>query len=217
MSTQNDELLDTFQTESKSFKQLNFPLTFTFKLGTISNDFIATDNTGSTIAYVRAKVFKLKEDVIVYTNDSKTTELYRIKADKWIDFNTTYTFTQAGSGEYMWSVGRKGMKSLWKASYSIFDPEKKEEYSIGEENPWAKVGDAVLGELPIISLFTGYLCNPRYVIKNNDGEPVARLKKSASFFGRKFTLESLGNLPAEDGERLMLSLMMMVLLERRRG
>jgi len=216
MSTQNDELLDTFQAESKSFKHLNFPLTFTFKIGTIHNDFIATDNTGATIAFVRAKLFKLKEDVIVYTNESKSTEIYRIRADKWIDFNTTYTFTQA-SGEYMGSVGRKGMKSIWKASYSVFDPEKKEEYTIGEENPWAKVGDAVLGELPFVSFFTGYLFNPRYVIKNNEGEPVARLKKSASMFGRTFTLESLGNLPAEDGERLMLSLMMMVLLERRRG
>lgn len=217
MSTQNEELLDTFQAESKSFKQLNFPLTFTFKIGTLANDFIATDNTGATIAYVRSKLFKLKEDVIVFTNDSKTTELFRIRADKWIDFNTTYTFAQAGSDNYVGSVGRKGMKSLWKTNYTIFNPEKKEEYTINEENPWAKVGDAVLGEVPVVSLFTGYLFNPKYVVKDNEGKLMARLSKSPSMFGRKFTLESLENIPAEDGERMMLSLMMMVLLERRRG
>lgn len=212
-----EQLLDTIQAESKNLKALNFPLTFEFKIGTMSNDFIARDASQNVIAYVRQKMFKLKEDVIVFSNDTKTKELYRIRADKWIDFNTTYSFTSPNEQTYLGSVGRKGMKSLWKANYTIFDTDKKEEYVISEENPWAKVGDALLGELPIVSLFTGYLCNPKYIIKDMNGNPVARLSKSASFFGRKFTLESIGNIPAEDGERLMLSLMMMVLLERRRG
>lgn len=212
-----EQLLDTIQAESKNLKALNFPLTFEFKIGTMSNDFIARDASQNVIAYVRQKMFKLKEDVIVFSNDTKTNELFRIRADKWIDFNTTYSFTSPNEQTYLGSVGRKGMKSLWKANYTIFDTDKKEEYVISEENPWAKVGDALLGELPIVSLFTGYLCNPKYIIKDMNGNPVARLSKSASFFGRKFTLESIGNIPAEDGERLMLSLMMMVLLERRRG
>lgn len=215
MNDVKEDLLDTFQVEAKNFKELNFPLTFRFKIGTISNDFVATDGTGKKIAYVRQKMFKFKEDVVVFSDESKKTELYRIKADKWIDFNTTYSFTMGE--EYMGSVGRKGMKSLWKSNYSIFDPEKHEEYNITEENPWAKVGDALLGEIPIISMFTGYLCNPKYIVKNNEGIEIARLKKSPSFFGREFKLEKLGDLPAEDGERMMLSLMMMVLLERRRG
>lgn len=161
-------------------------------------------------------MFKLKEDVVVFSDDSKSNELYRIRADKWIDFNTNYAFNDQ-SGEYMGSVGRKGMRSIWKASYQIFDTEKNESFTIQEENPWAKVGDAVLGELPIISLFTGYLFNPKYLVKNKNGEAVARLSKSASFFGRRFQLESLSSIPTEDAERIMLSLMMMVLLERRRG
>lgn len=211
-----DQLLDTFKTESKNFKSLTFPLQFEFKIGTISNDFIAKDGSGATIAYVRQKMFKFKEDVVVFTDDSKSTELYRIRADKWIDFNTNYAFTHA-SGEYMGSVGRKGMKSIWKANYNVFDPERNQEYSISEENPWAKVGDALLGEVPILAMFTGYLCNPKYIIKDQNDQPVARLSKEASFFGRRFKLEQLGDIPAEDGERMMLSLMMMVLLERRRG
>lgn len=216
METTKDELLDTFQAETKDFKQLNFPLEFEFKIGTLANDFIAKDAQGGMIAYVRQKMFKFKEDVILFSDQSKSKELYRIKADRWIDFNANYSFTNA-NGAYMGSVGRKGMKSLWKASYTIFNPEKVEEYTVSEENPWAKVGDAVLGEIPIVAMFTGYLCNPKYIVKDGKGEIIARLSKQASFFGRKFKLDSVGAIPTEDGERIMLSLMMIVLLERRRG
>lgn len=216
METTNDQLLDNFKAETTDFKQLNFPLEFEFKIGTLANDFIAKDAQGGMIAYVRQKMFKFKEDVVLFSDQSKSKELYRIKADKWIDFNTTYSFTNANEA-YMGSVGRKGMKSLWKASYTIFNPEKVEEYTVSEENPWAKVGDAVLGEIPIVGMFTGYLCNPKYIVKDLNGNIVARLSKQASFFGRKFKLDSLTTIPAEDGERMMLALMMIVLLERRRG
>ena len=216
METTNDQLLDNFRAETTDFKQLNFPLDFEFKIGTLANDFIAKDAQGGMIAYVRQKMFKFKEDVVLFTDQSKSSELYRIKADRWIDFNATYSFTNA-NGAYMGSVGRKGMKSLWKASYTIFNTEKVEEYTVSEENPWAKVGDAVLGEIPIVAMFTGYLCNPKYIVKDMNGNIVARLSKQASFFGRKFKLDSLTTIPVEDGERMMLALMMIVLLERRRG
>lgn len=216
MSTLEYGLIDDMPKETRDFKELHFPLTFEFKIGTLANDFIATDAKGNTVAYVRQKMFKLKEDVLVYTDDSKSTELYRIRADKWIDFNTNYAF-QDKSGEAMGSVGRKGMRSLWKASYHVFNPDKNEEYHISEENPWAKVGDALMGEIPVVSLFTGYLFNPKYIVNERGGTPVVRLSKEPSLFGRRFRLDNLGEMPPEDGERIMLSLMMMVLLERRRG
>ena len=46
---------------------------------------------------------------------------------------------------------------------------------------------------------------------------VVRLKKDASFFGRKFTISQVKQTDADDDHRIMLSLMILVLLERRRG
>jgi len=74
-----------------------------------------------------------------------------------------------------------------------------------------------LGEIPIIGLLTGYFFNPSYAVMNLDGEKVARLKKQASFFGRKFEITKLSDMDNDDDERVMVGLMMMVLLERRRG
>ena len=88
---------------------------------------------------------------------------------------------------------------------------------IQEENPWAKLFDAMLGEVPIVGMFTGYLFNPKYSIKDSEGVAVARLSKEPSFWGRKFTLNKLGEFNDQQGERMLLGLMMMSLLERRRG
>ena len=69
-----------------------FPLSFKFKIGTLSNDFVITDSKNNTVSYVRQKMFKLKEDIMCYSNESKQTLLYRIKANKWLDFSATYSF-----------------------------------------------------------------------------------------------------------------------------
>ncbi|MFC4632528.1 hypothetical protein ACFO3O_01315 [Dokdonia ponticola] len=198
-------------------QNIQFPVQFEFKISTLANDFKATDASGKTIAYVRQKMFKLKEDIQIYSDDSRTKENYRIKADKWLDFSTAYSFYSEGNTKSFGKVVRKGWRSIWKAHYQIIDQHEKQQYSVSEENAWVKVGDSLLGEIPILGIFTGYLFNPSYIVENMDGKPVIKLKKQASFFGRKFELTKLGELDADDDDRVMLSLMMMILLERRRG
>jgi hypothetical protein len=61
-------------------------------------------------------------------------------------------------------------------------------------------------------MFSGYMFNPKYGLKTPNGELVAQLSKEPSFFGRKFKLEKLGDLEQGDSERMILSLMMMILL-----
>jgi len=214
--SQETDLLDSNFVAPAQYKEFDFPIEFSFKIGTLANDFIATDAKGATIAYVRQKMFKFKEAIMIYTNDRKTELLYKINADRIIDFNASYSFTDAND-KVLGRVGRRGMRSLLKAHYEIFDNDNKTEYSIREENPWSKVFDALLCEVPLLGMFSGYLFNPKYGVFDNDGKIFARLSKKPSFFGRRFKLEKLEDLPEGDGERMMLALMMMILLERRRG
>ncbi len=214
---ENDELLDAVAVAAPTMEDFAYPMEFTFKIGTMANDFVAKDASGKTVAYVRQKMFKLKEAVSVFKDESKSEVLFKINADRWIDYNASYHFTKGTSEDSVGRVGRRGRKSLWNAHYEIFDTEGEQEYIIREENPWAKVWDAVLGEIPVVSMFTGYLANPRYAVKNGKEEVILRLKKQPSFFGRRFKLEKVGEISQEEAERVLLSLMMMSLLERRRG
>jgi len=195
----------------------NYPLNFTFKVTTFSNDFIATDNEGNTIAYVRQKMFKLKEKVVVYSDENKSKELFHIKADKWLDFNTVYNFTAVDNNVQIGKVARKGWASLWKAKYELFDEEGNPDLVIQEENPWTKFWDGLLKEVPIINIFTGYFFNPKYTVKRPDGTLVGRLSKEKSFFGRRFKYDKLADYEQGEELRVLLGLMMMNLLERRRG
>ena len=197
-------------------KNIQFPVQFTFKIGTLSNDFLVEDAMGNDIGYVRQKMLKLIDEVVVYDNDLKSNILFTIKANKWIDFSTTYTFTNHLSQE-IGRIGRKGWASIWKARYEIFDEKVNQDLLIQEENAWVKVADAVLSEIPVLGLFTGYLFNPSYIVTRPDGTEVIRLKKQPSLVGRRFLLEKLNNFEPGEEERVILGLMMMILMERRRG
>jgi len=75
----------------------------------------------------------------------------------------------------------------------------------------------LLSEIPILGIFTGYVFNPEYHITRPDGTLVFKLKKQASFFGRKFKLTNEALVEPGEEERILVGLMMMLLLERRRG
>lgn len=196
---------------------LQFPINFVFNIGTLANDFTATDAKGQTIAYVRQKMFKLKEDIIIFDNENKTKENFRIRADKWIDFSTAYSITDSTTNKELGKVARKGWRSIWKASYELIDQNQKLQYRIKEENAWVKVMDGIVSEIPIIGAFTGYFFNPTYIVTNLKDEIIVRLKKEPSFWGKKFKIEKVKTIDNDDDQRIVLGLMMMILLERRRG
>ena len=198
-------------------KNLNYPLDFKFKITTLASDFNITDRNGNYVAYVRQKMFRLKEDVIVFSDESRTKELFNIKANQWIDFNASYMMTDLLTGKKFGSLARKGVRSIWKARYDIIDEKDKSIYQINEDNGWIKVFDSFLGEIPILGMLTGYFLNPSYTVKDNAGKEYFRLKKMPSLVGRRFQLERLIDIDDEDESLVVLSFLMMVLLERARG
>lgn len=198
-------------------KNLNYPLDFKFKITTLASDFNITDRNGNYVAYVRQKMFRLKEDVIVFSDESRTKELFNIKANQWIDFNASYMMTDLLTGKKFGSLARKGVRSIWKARYDIIDENDKPIYQINEDNGWVKVFDSFVGEIPILGMLTGYFLNPSYTVKDNAGKEYFRLKKMPSLVGRRFQLERLIDIDDEDESLVVLSFLMMVLLERARG
>ncbi|EKB57587.1 LURP-one-related/scramblase family protein [Bergeyella zoohelcum] len=198
-------------------QNLNYPLDFKFRLTTLASDFNITDAHGNFVAYVRQKLFKLKEEVVVFNNNKKEQEIFKIKANKWLDFNASYEIANLLEHKSQGKITRKGMRSFWKSTYQIFDGQSAEKYSLTEDNAWVKVLDGFFGELPVIGMFTGYFFNPSYSVKDASGRAYFQLKKMPSFFGRRFQLHKLNEVPEEDETLIILSLLMMVLLERARG
>lgn len=195
---------------------LHYPLTFTFKLVAFSPQFLVKDAQGNSIAYIRQKAFKWKEDVTVYKDESRSEELFKIRADRWLDWSAVYNFTDSESNK-LGKIGRKGSRSVFKAYYELFDLQDQKDLIIQEANFWTRVGDAFFTEIPIIGIFAGYVFNPKYNVTRLDGTMIAQFVKKPSAFGRTFQLNQIQDFHEGEELRVLLGLMMLVLLERRRG
>jgi len=169
------------------------------------------------VFYTKQKLFKFKDHVEIFTDNSQTTLLAEIKANKVVDWSARFHFTDAQGGQ-IGSVGRRGWRSLWRAHYESFNPgDDVPDFSIREENPGAKVMDALLGEIPVLGLLTGYLFHPRYLATRSSGEGAMRLTKEPAFFEGRFKIDKVSDITPREEMNLILSLMMLVILERRRG
>ena len=194
---------------------MEYPLQLSFKLLAIARQISVTDARGQLALYVKQKAFKLKEAVTVFADAAQTRALYTIQADRILDISARYNFADA-AGNYRGSIKRQGMRSIWKAHYDVFDGDRLE-LTITEESAWTKVLDALLGEIPVVGMFTGYLFHPAYLLKRTNGAIVLRLEKRPALFEGKFTVTKHGDLSEREEIRALLAIITTVLLERGRG
>ena len=195
---------------------MDFPLQLKFKKIALSPQISVTDATGRLLFYVKQKAFKLKEAVTVYADAEQTQPLYTINADRVLDFSARYHINET-SGFSLGTLQRQGRRSLWSAHYEVMrggGPVMQ----IREENPWVKVGDALFSDLPGIGIFSGYVFNPAYLVTRADnGAPLMRVKKEKAFLEGSYSITRTGELSENDDKLAVLSVLMMVLLERHRG
>jgi hypothetical protein len=194
---------------------MQYPLTLRFKLLTFGQRITVTDANDRMLMYVQQKMFKLKENVEIFSDQSRTSLMFRIQADRIIDFSANYHFTDA-SGADWGAVRRHGMRSLWSAHYQVMQ-DNQVDMEIREESPFKKILEAILGEIPFLGLLAVYLLNPSYLVSRPDGTPLLKLTKKPAIFEGKFVLEKLSDMPEDDELRSVMALMMLCLLERGRG
>ena len=195
---------------------MDYPLTLSFKIIALAPQVYVRDAAGRELLYVRQKLLKLRERIQVFADSSQSRQIYEINADRILDWNARYTFTDAG-GAVLGAVRRQGARSLWKASYEVLSAGDQPLAQIEEESPWIKLLDGLLGEIPIVGALTGYFLNPRYQVVAG-GRTLLRVTKHRSFLESRFEIAREGAGPDPVAEPvLLLALLMMVLLERERG
>jgi len=194
---------------------LSYPLDLSFKIATIGTRVRAVDAAGRQVAYVRKKKFRLKEDVMVYRDEDQSDLLFRMKADRMVDFGARYDVS-APDGRPLGAVRQQGMRSLWRSSYGVEDDHGEVIGLIHEENPWVKVLDSLAEAIPFADALGGLFFNPAHLVDLR-GRTVLRMSKERSVFESRFRVEKLDDFSEEDEALLLASLIMTLLLERDRG
>lgn len=195
-----------------------YPLQLKFRLIALAPRISVVDANGEEIFYIEQKVFALREAVKVFNNSKDKKLLFTQKADQIIDFGAKYFFRD-NKDKLVGSIQQGGMRSLFQASYHVFDKKEKALYKIAQTNPWAAMLDSLLNIIPFAELVTGFILNPTYSITAfGKTEPALQMKKKPSLFESSFTISVVDNTLSEEEEQLLiLSLLMIVQLERDRG
>jgi hypothetical protein len=198
----------------------SYPLQLRFKILAFAPRIMVTDNTGNQILYSEQKVFALREAIKIYNNEQDKKQVFGIKTHQVLDFGAQYFF-YLGTDETtpIGSIKEQGLKTLFKATYTILDKTDKEKYQIVEMNAWIKVLDGLLNMIPYVGLITGYFLNPKYnVINLQTNKSIMLLSKEPSFWERQFSINILDKSLSEDEESIcLLSILMMTQLQKDRG
>jgi uncharacterized protein YxjI len=189
---------------------LNYPLNMSFKLLALNPQVKVTDAAGATVLYVKEKAFSLKIDIKVFADEAQQRQLYQIRADKALGINIPFSITTP-EGLPVAKVMRPGMTSLWKATYNISDNNNAEVAVVHEENPWLKVLDTLVSDIPFVHM----LINPGYLVDLR-GQPVLYLKKQPSMIDRQFKLDKRADLSEADEKLVVPSVLLVLMLERMR-
>ncbi|MBQ4480638.1 MAG: hypothetical protein II943_08375 [Victivallales bacterium] len=79
------------------------------------------DPAGNLIGFSQQKAFKLKEDIRVYTDETKRQELIVILARNIIDFSAAYDVFESSTNTYLGTWQRRGFSSLIRDQWQLFD------------------------------------------------------------------------------------------------
>jgi hypothetical protein len=101
----------------------------------LGQKFHVYDSTGKLLGFCQQKAFKLKEDIRVYSDETKTDERVVIKARSIIDFGAAYDVYDSKQGQQkVGALKRKGWSSMLRDSWIVMDAQDKEIGKIQEDS-----------------------------------------------------------------------------------
>lgn len=114
---------------------------------------------GAPVCFVEQKRMKLKEDLRAFTDDSKTTEAFRIKAQQVWDPRARYDVTDPG-GHQIGQLRKLFGKSLLRSTWEIYDTSGNEIAWARERNAFVALFRRLIGIIPFIGEFLELLPIP---------------------------------------------------------
>lgn len=96
----------------------------------LAGKFRVYDPSERLVLFSEQKMFKIREDIRVYSDETKTQEVLMIKARQIVDFSAAYDVVDSATGQKVGAMRRKGLASILRDEWEVLD-----------------VGDNVVGKL----------------------------------------------------------------------
>ena len=170
------------------------------KVFSFTPKFYFCDQNGSVLAFLRKKVFTLKDEIRVFTDETQSFELLRIKGRQIIDFGAAFDVTDSINNERVGTLKRRGWKSLMRKEWIILDAREKE---IGRFKE-----DSLM--LAMLRRFITSLIPQEYTFEL-EGRPIGAARQNWNFFAPKMQVDFSGD-PGRKFDRRLAAAAIILLL-----
>jgi uncharacterized protein YxjI len=154
--------------------------------------------------FVEQKRFKFKEDIRFYADDSKTTELMRIKARQRFDPRARYDVTTA-SGEKIGEIQKVFGQSLIRSTYQLYDAQGAEVAVARERSLVVALFRRLIGFAPYVGNFADWLPIPYHFEFKRGDEVVGSHTRKAFKIRDTYTIDMSGDTEHAIDRRLILA------------
>ena len=79
------------------------------------------DPAGNLVLFSEQRMFKLREDIRVYSDEYKTQEVLSIKARQILDFSAAYDVVDTELHQKVGALRRKGLRSILRDEWEVLD------------------------------------------------------------------------------------------------
>jgi uncharacterized protein YxjI len=87
----------------------------------LTGKFRVYDPMGNLVLFSEQKMFRLREDIRVYSDENKTQEVLSIKARQIVDFSAAYDVVDAAYNQKVGALRRKGLSSILRDEWQVLD------------------------------------------------------------------------------------------------
>jgi uncharacterized protein YxjI len=144
-------------THDRFFMRQRFTLMINqYELSTLGPD---GKSAGDPVCFVEQKRMKLKEDLRAFTDDSKASEVFRIKAQQVWDPRARYDVTDE-SGRHVGQLAKVFGRSLLRSTWRIYDTTGDEVAWAHERNLPVALVRRFIGLIPFIGGFVDWVPIP---------------------------------------------------------
>jgi uncharacterized protein YxjI len=148
------------------------------KILAIAPTFEIFDQQGTPLVFCQEKLFKIKDDIRIYSDASKKVELLRIGQRNFVDWAGVFDVTDPATGQRLGVFRRKGWRSFARDEWQIMD---------GNDQPIGKILETGSAFLRRVFKFLPYTF--AFFIGN---QGVGTFNQAFSFIGYKATMDISG-------------------------
>lgn len=160
---------------------------------------------GEPFCYVRQKAFKFKEDIRFYTDESKSTELMRIKARQRFDPRASYDVTDS-TGVKIGAIQKVFGTSMLRSTYRIKGAEDQELAIVREANLGVALARRAVGFLPYLENISNWLPIPYHFVFERDGVEMGSHRRQLFKFNDTYSLDLTPDADRTIDRRLVLAI-----------